>query len=56
MDLQFCEYLSNSGIKFVASPLQPWYFDNKITSEKIVTLMKGGFLLIDSKLEGYQEW
>ena len=32
------------AIKFIASPLQPWQFDTKITSQKIATLMQGGFL------------
>ena len=43
------------GIKFIASPLQPCYFDTKITSEKTATLMNSGFSLVDSKLEVYQE-
>ena len=30
--------------KFIASFLQPWQFYTKITSEKVDTLMEGGFL------------
>ena len=30
-------------------------FNTKITSENIATLMKGGFLWVDSKLEVYQK-
>ena len=29
----------NLGIKFIASPLQPWIFDTKITSQKIAVLI-----------------
>ena len=35
--------------------LKPWQFDTKIASENVATLMKGGFLYVDSKLEVYQE-
>ena len=38
------------GIKFIASPLK------LILHQKIATLMKDDFLLVDSKLEVYQEW
>ena len=31
-------------------------FDTKIALEKVATLMKGGFLWVDSKLEVYQKW
>ena len=30
--------------------LRPWQFDTETTSEQIATLMKGGFLEVDSKL------
>ena len=33
-----------NGISFIVSSLQPWYFDTKITSEKIATLLKDDFL------------
>ena len=32
------------GIKCIASPLKPWYFGTKITSEKIPNLKKDGLL------------
>ena len=49
MALQFWKwYLSSSVVLSLlctgSSLLKPWWFDAKITSEKIATLMKGGFL------------
>ena len=36
--------LRQYGINFIASPLQPRYFDTKTISAKITNLMKSGFL------------
>ena len=53
MALEFCQqYLSNSVVLSLLSLICNC---GNLTPEKIATLMKSGLLLVDSKLEVYQE-
>ena len=54
MALEFCQQcLSNSVVLSLLSLICNC---GNLTPEKIATLMKSGLLLVDSKLEVYQEW